>query len=999
MDDLEKAILISFDESGGVNSVLKQQAVAIIQQIKENPSLCSVCIEKLCFSKLAQVQFWCLQCLHEVLRVKYSSMAADEMSFIRKSVFSMACGELVPSDNNNSVRILDGPAFIKNKLAQVVVTLIYFEYPLIWPSVFVDFLPNLSKGALVIDMFCRVLNALDDELISMDYPRNGDDVAISGRIKDAMRAQCVPQIVGAWYDIVLMYRNSDPELCSSVLDSTRRYVSWIDIGLVANDAFIGLLFELMLVDGLSDQLRASAASVVLAVVSKRMDSKSKLALLQSLQIQRVFRLVAGDSDSELVTSVASLLTGFATEALECSKRLSSDDGKGVSLELLNEVLPSVFYVVQNCEVDSAFSIVQFLSIYVGTMKSLSALTETQLAHVGQILEVIRSQIQFDPMYRNNLDVLDKVGREEEDRMVEFRKDLFVLLRNVGRVAPDLTQAFIRNSLDRAVSSSEDRNAEEVEASLSLFYALGESLSDDAMRSGSGLLGELVPMLLSTRFPCHSNRLVALVYLETITRYVKFVSENTQYIPMTLGAFLDERGIRHPNINVSRRASYLFMRVVKLLKAKLVPYIETILQSLQDTVAQFTRMGSASKELSGSEDGTHIFEAIGLLIGMEDVPIEKQSEYLSALLTPLCQQVEVAVNAKSHNHEESVAQIENIQQIIMAINALSKGFSERLVTATRPGIGLMFKKTLDILLQILVVFPKIEPLRGKVTSFIHRMVDTLGASVFPYLPNALGQLLTESEPKEVVGFLVLLNQLICKFGTEVRGILDEVYPVIASRVFNILPRNDIQSGPGSCPEEIRELQELQRIFFTFLHVIATHELSSVFLSHKSSGYLDMMMQLLLHTCCNHKDILIRKACVQIFIRLIKDWCTAGPYGKEKVPGFQSFIIEAFATNCCLYSVLDKSFELRDANTVIESICGPVGLFSEIVSAQKVMYEKFGNDFLLSFVSKGFQSVHCPQDLAEQYCQKLQGSDIKGLKSFYQSLIEKLRPQQNGSLVFR
>lgn len=35
---------------------------------------------------------------------------------------------------------------------------------------------------------------------------------------------------------------------------------------------------------------------------------------------------------------------------------------------------------------------------------------------------------------------------------------------------------------------------------------------------------------------------------------------------------------------------------------------------------------------------------------------------------------------------------------------------------------------------------------------------------------------------------------------------------------------------------------------------------------------------------------------------------------QVPGFQSFVIEAFATNCCLYSVLDKSFEFRDASTV-------------------------------------------------------------------------------------
>ncbi|XP_059640666.1 exportin-T [Cornus florida] len=988
MDDLEKAIVISFDESGTTDSVLKSQAVAFCQQIKENPSICSICIERLCFSKLVQVQFWCLQCLHDVIRVRYSSVSPEEKSFIRRSVFSVACFGGI--DDKNSVRVLESPAFIKNKLAQILVTLIYFEYPLIWPSVFVDFLPHLSKGALVIDMFCRVLNALDDELISSDYPRNAEELATAARVKDAIRQQCVAQIVRSWYDIVSMYKSSNPELCTSVLHSMRRYVSWIDIGLIVNDAFIPLLFELILVDGMLDQLRGAATGCVLAVVSKRMDPQSKLSLLQSLQISRVFGLVAENNDSELVSEVAALLTGYATEVLDCFKCLSSEDAKGVSMELLDEVLPSVFYVMQNCEVDMAFNIVQFLSCYVATMKSASLLREKQLLHVGQILEVIRAQICYDPIYRDNLDKMDEIGREEEDRMAEFRKDLFVLLRNVGRVAPDVTQIFIRNSLAN-VASYADRNVEEVEAALSLFYALGESISDEVMRTGNGLLGELMPLLLSTRFPCHSNRIVALVYLETITRYMKFLQENTEYIPMVLAAFLDERGIHHPNANVSRRASYLFMRVVKLLKSKLVPFIETILQSLQNTIAQFTSIGCTSKELSGSEDGSHIFEAIGLLIGMEDVPPEKQSDYLSALLTPLCQQVEaLLLNAKGHNLEDSSAKIANIQLIIMAINALSKGFSERLVTASRPAIGLMFKQTLDVLLQILVVFPKTESLRFKVKSFIHRMVDTLGSSVFPYLPKSLKQLLAESEPKEMVGFLVLMNQLICKFNTAVRDILEEVYPAIVSRIFNVLPRDVIPSGPGGITEEIRELQELQRTLCTFLHVVTTHDLSSVFLSPKSRGYLDPMMQFLLNTSCNHKDTLARKACVQIFTRLIKDWCTR-PYGEEKVPGFQKFVIEAFAINCCLYSVLDKSFEFRDANTLV--------LFGEIVVAQKIMYEKFGNDFLGHFVLKGFTDAHCPQHLAEQYCQKLQGNDIKALKSFYLSLIENLRLQQNGSLVFR
>uniref|UniRef100_A0A6N2MZP7 Exportin-T n=1 Tax=Salix viminalis TaxID=40686 RepID=A0A6N2MZP7_SALVM len=266
-----------------------------------------------------------------------------------------------------------------------------------------------------------------------------------------------------------------------------------------------------------------------------------------------------------------------------------------------------FYVMQNCEVDTTFSIVQFLSCYVATMKSLSPLREKQLHHVGRMLEVICAQIRYDPIYRDNLDMLDKIGREEEETMVEYRKDLFVLLRNVGRVAPDVTQMFIRNSLVSCISSVSERNVEEVEASLSLLYALGESLSDEAIKTGSGLLSELVPTLVSTRFQCHSNRLVALVYLDTITRYIKFVQEHTEYVPMVLTAFLDERGIHHPNFHVRRRASYLFMRVVKLLKAKLVPFIESILQSLQDTVARFTSLNHTSNDFSGSEDGSHIFE--------------------------------------------------------------------------------------------------------------------------------------------------------------------------------------------------------------------------------------------------------------------------------------------------------------------------------------------------------------------------------------------------------
>ncbi|ONM25239.1 Exportin-T [Zea mays] len=575
-------------------------------------------------------------------------------------------------------------------------------------------------------------------------------------------------------------------------------------------------------------------------------------------------------------------------------------------------------------------------------------------------------------------------------MAEQRKDLIVLFRSICRVAPAAAQLFISGLIVTALSSAE-ASVEDVEVALTLFFRLGEAVGEEEIRTGAGLIGQLVPMLLTARFSCHTHRLVALVYLETVTRYMKFMQEHVQYVPHLLGVFLDNRGIHHQNAHVSRRAGYLFMRAVKSLKAKLVPYLDTILQSLQDVLSQFTSMNWPNKDTKfpSSEDGSQIFEAVGLLIGIEEVSPEKQAQFLTALLNPLCHQVEsLVMDAKARGLEESSPMAISLQQIIVALNMVSKGFNERLVMVNRPAIGIMFKKTLDVVLQVLVSFPSVRPLRSKVISFLHRMIEILGLSVLPCIPIALRLLLLDNEAKDMVEFLVLVNQIICKFKSSASAILEEIFPTIASRLSAILSQDAFSAGPASNTEEMRELQELQRTLYTFLHAMATHDLSAVLLTPSSREYLETIMQLLLFTSYKHRDILLRKACVQIFVNLVKDWCSNS---EDKVPGFRVFMIEKFATNCCLYSVLDKSFDLRDANSLV--------LFGEIVLAQKIMYERFGGDFIVNFIAKGLSGVHCPPDLAEQYYQKLKGNDIKAFRSFYQSLVERIRPQGNGSLVFR
>ncbi|XP_020587359.1 exportin-T-like isoform X2 [Phalaenopsis equestris] len=922
MDDLERAILFNYDPCiVGADPAVRSQAIDFCNHLKtSSPSdLIRLCFDRLHHSPHVPVKFWCVQSLHETVTLRYSALSPDDLSLLRSSLLSLFSDRPLPSSS---------PPFLKNKLSQALAALIGTEYPSSWPSPFLHLLSHLpTAGTAAIDMFSRVLVALDDCIISQDYVRSPSDAAVATRLKDAMRHQCIPQIARAWFDIVFLYHSSDPDLAVGVLEAMRRYTAWIDIGLVANDAFLSFLFDLILSPSTLERLSSAAAGCVVSIFSKGMDSRSKLNLLNSLRMNRVL------SNPGLVGKFAAMVICYASEVLECYKKLvfEKEEGPSTAMELLEEALPSVFYVTQNCDKLEYGNVVHFLSDCLSTVKSPS---EKQMVYIAQILEAIRAQISYDPTYRCNLNSPDKIGMEEEDRISEHRKEWFALFRSVCRVAPDITQLFIQNLIASALSSSE-MDMEEVEAALTMFYWLGETLSEEGIKSYAGLSEKMVPMLLSGKFACHSHRLVALVYLETITKYTKFVQDNSQCIPDLLAAFLDERGINHPNPLVSRRATYLFMKAVKRLKAKLVPFIDAILRSVQDALVRYTSLDWSSGDLRhcGSEDGSHAFEAIGLLIGMEDVLPEKQAEFLAALLKPLYQQVEaVLLEVKTQGIGESSPQIMNLQHIIAALNALSKGFSERTVTTSRPVIGQLFKQTLDALLQTLFIFPNIKSLRKKIISFIHRMVEILGTSMVPYLPMTFNQLLVDNEPNDIVDLLLLINQVICKFGNSVESILEEIFPILASRLFGFLSNEGFSFG-SECNTEI---------------------------------------------------------CVQIFIKLIKDWCSKYS-DEEKVPGFGNFIIEKFATNCCLYSVLDKSLEFHDANTLV--------LLGEIVLAQKVMYEKLGDDFLVHFVSKGLLTAHCPHDLAEQYYANVQGNDVKALKSFYLYMIEILRQQQNASLVFR
>lgn len=310
MDDFEKAILFSFDQSGAVDAQLKERAIAYCNQAKQQPQPWRLCLQRLVSSQYAEVQFWCLQTLEEVIRSQYLSIDAAEKLFIRSGVLS-AVIEVGEVDAR--------PVFVKNKLAQILVLLVYIEYPNGWPSVFVDLLQALSRGVSVVDMFVRVLINLDAEVISLDFPRSPEEVAVANRIKDSLREQCISQIMEACYSLVVAYKSQDPSLAAAALEAVQKYVAWVDIGLVANERFVPLLFGFLATAAEPFKLRGAACDCLLAVVSKKMDGLAKLALLRRLQIVEVCKSLTDVKDAEFALKLTALLTGLAEELLECHR--------------------------------------------------------------------------------------------------------------------------------------------------------------------------------------------------------------------------------------------------------------------------------------------------------------------------------------------------------------------------------------------------------------------------------------------------------------------------------------------------------------------------------------------------------------------------------------------------------------------------------------------------------------------------------------------------------
>lgn len=139
-------------------------------------------------------------------------------------------------------------------------------------------------------------------------------------------------------------------------------------------------------------------------------------------------------------------------------------------------------------------------------------------------------------------------------------------------------------------------------------------------------------------------------------------------------------------------------------------------------------------LTAVDDRLYAFEAAGLLVGQEELPAAEQRTWVAALLQPLVGQMEAQLAAAASSGGTPTyaaagppAPALLVQQALEAVTRVAKGLSLRLCTEARPELGALLAGALQAAVAAPRALPSNKPLRARFISFLHRMVECLGAT--------------------------------------------------------------------------------------------------------------------------------------------------------------------------------------------------------------------------------------------------------------------------------
>ena len=519
---VENAIQIASSPTS--DQILKGQAIEFLNRLRTEGSAWQACLSL--FTRDPRppeiVRHTCLDLVNNA--VQEHRLDEQSLSFIKDSLlgyvrqtYSQGQG---PADT----------AHIQNKLMQTMTYLFTALYPTSWQTFFDDFREVAGDKEAIgtanvpgTILYLRMLGQIHDEIADVLVQRTQDEQKRNTELKDLMRSRDVQKIAVSWQEILAKWRQTDLSLIEMCLRTVSKWVSWIDISLVVNEAMITSFLEMAGQQGISSadssegRARDAAIDTFTEIVGKKMKPSEKIELIVFLNLPNVVgQLIASpalsdlrntpDYDNDLAETVAKLVNNIVFDIVKVLDTEGVDvQSKQRAEELAQVFAPYLlrFFSDQYDEVCSTVipSLTDLLTLFRKFRKTKGSLPPQYAAMLPPILDAIVSKMEYD----DTASWGDEDEETDEAEFQELRKRLHVLQQTVAATDESLyvetLSRVVATAFNRLSSNDQTLTWRDLDLALHEMYLFGElTVKNQGLyqkRDPSSAAGQRLAEMMST----------------------------------------------------------------------------------------------------------------------------------------------------------------------------------------------------------------------------------------------------------------------------------------------------------------------------------------------------------------------------------------------------------------------------------------------------------------------------------------------------------------------
>lgn len=907
------------------------------------------------------------------------------------------------------------------------------------------------------DLYLRLLHEISSELSDalLRINKSPERLAKDSELRDAVRQHDAASIAQETFIIVAeslqaLDQNTSSSSVQESLEMGIRvvedYASWIDISLIVTPTWIPFLFKSIQLPHIN--IRLATTDALICIVTKGMPPNNRIELYNSLGLVELLKTLktknhqlrqsgewSDDQDNQFNERLAKILNGMGLELCKvCDDHSVPQDLQAASLALATQLLPLLLSFLQDDVFSSCLPFTSaILSRYKKDKKLVPAshLTQEKRSFLSQLLPLIVIKLRYpsDDLFQWEPPALP--GETEDEDMVLYhdrRRQLKNIIDAIAVIDESLFQEtidpLILNVLDH-ISNDSNLSWQELELALVLLYNYGEAVrgsgptsirsyviippeeikkhnknKDYKINYSQYPLSSLGNLLLKaskalvTKFPHPS---IAVQWFECVTRYHEFFEIFPGAIQDVLPAFLDDRGLHHPNCNIRYRCCYLFYRFVLQGKPAIQTHFnlhdwQTIIDQLKDLIviqaelpAQLASNGSrdehdilikAVQSDSAFDSQLYLFEAIGILISFFSANPEQQIICLQSILEPLINQMRTELKNRPLDSTDLTNAL-RIHHSIMAVGAIAKGFpnlSSNPTSSTTPFPWLqVFKTATDDIMSVTERLNDIRVIRDATRSSFHKIVATIGMEALQHVPVLISCLLDKLTKPELVEFLSFVGQLVHKYKENFISLLDSLLLPLFSKIITFLDQ------PITGTDDVMCQSELRRGYFNLCSSIIGAQMHGIFVSANNQAHLETILKTIIAQL-EAKEVLIPD--LRFGFGLLKNFSSIwlkpsqpSDGGASPVPGFELFLYHQVVPLC--FTIPCKpEFDWSDAESYL--------VLTEIIGILKMLMTIRGAEFVEFLLANLFPSMSCPSEKAQKLVKDIQ--ETTDLKPSRKALVE-------------